>query len=429
MKTYICTFCNTFVYDEAAGEPRAHLEVGTTFENVPGEWRCPVCGQPKSYWKEITRNEFVEKKERYNYLFPLPASPSPSAGAEAEKDIPQIRDKAREMLTGVCAANKVCDGNPDRLCMGIKYGRPIGFGGAGQGRTFDANFKALEKYKFKMRVVKEHYEPEMQTTFFGKEILMPVMVSSVSGTKLSMNDSIPEADFQRGMIEGAKLFGTIGLSGNTVDFPDHPGIEIIKENGGWGIPVFKPQSQERLLKLFKRAEVANVLAIAVDLDGFGSTNWAYRGKPVYRKSEKDLRELVAATSKPVIFKGIMDIEDAKYAVGAGAKAIDISNHGGRVLDYGQGVAEVLPLIVKELKGKVTIMADGAVRTGFDVLKLLALGADVVLIGREMARMSLAGGAQAVAKYLEFLKSDLRLAMLMTGCDTLEEITDKILIKK
>ncbi len=427
MKTYLCTYCKTFVYDEAAGEPRAYLDAGITFENVPEDWRCPVCGQPKSYWKEISRVEFEEKKEKYDALFPLSTVARKTGGAE--KDIPQIRDKAREMLAGLCAANKVCDGNPDRLCMGIKYGRPIGFGGTGQGRTFDANFKALEKYKFKMRVVKEHKEPAFATKFLGKVIPMPVMVSSISGTKLSMNNSMPEADFQRGMIEGAKLFGTIGLSGNTVDFPDHPGIEIIKENGGWGIPVFKPQSQERLLKLFKRAEEADVFAIAVDLDGFGSTNWAYRGKPVFRKSEKDLRELVSATSKPVIFKGIMDIEDAKIAVAVGAKAIDISNHGGRVLDYGQGVAEVLPLIVKELKGKVTIMTDGAVRTGFDVLKLLALGADIVLIGREMARMSLAGGAKAVAKYLEFVKSDLRLAMLMTGCDTLEEITDKILIKE
>jgi 4-hydroxymandelate oxidase len=425
MNTFICSYCNTFVYDEATGDQKTHLDAGTTFDNVPEGWLCPVCSHPKSFWKEISRAEFEEKKPLYDSIFGIPAP----IAADSDTSITQIRDKSREMLSGICAVNKVCDGNLDRLCMGIKYGRPIGFGGAGQGRTFDANFKALEKYKFRMRVIKDHKEPSFATKFLGKVIPLPVMVSSVSGTKLSMNDSMPETDFQRGMIEGAKLFGTIGLSGNTVDFPDHPGIEIIKENGGWGIPVFKPQSQERLLKLFKCAEEADVFAIAVDLDGFGSTNWAYRGKPVFRKSEKDLRELVSATSKPVIFKGIMDIEDAKIAVAAGAKAIDISNHGGRVLDYGQGVAEVLPSIVKELKGKVTIMADGAVRTGFDVLKLLALGADIVLIGREMARMSLAGGAKAVAKYLEFMKSDLRLGMLMTGCDTLNEITSKILIKE
>jgi len=345
-----------------------------------------------------------------------------------KKDLIYYRNKSRELLAGICAVNNVCDGNPDRLCMGLKYGRPIGFGGAGQGRTFDANFKALEKYKFKMRVVKKHHEPEIETEFLGKKIAMPVLVSSVSGVKISMNDAIPEHELQRGMIEGAKLFGTIGLSGNTVDYPDHPGIDIIKENSGWGIPVFKPQSQERLLELFRQAEAAGVIAIGVDLDGCGSKNWEYRGKPVYRKSESDLKELVDATDKSIIFKGIMTVEDAAKVVDSGAAAMDVSNHGGRVLDYGQGVADVLPDIVKEFKSIIMIMADGAVRSGYDVLKLLALGADVVLIGRPLARMALAGRAEAVKMYLDYVKTDLRSAMLMTGCDTLKEVTRDILVR-
>jgi isopentenyl diphosphate isomerase/L-lactate dehydrogenase-like FMN-dependent dehydrogenase len=277
-----------------------------------------------------------------------------------------------------------------------------------------------------MRVIKENHEPEMETIFLGKKISMPVMVTSMSGTTISMNSAVSEEEFQRGMIEGAKLFGTIGMSGNTVDFPDHPGIEIISENGGWGIPMFKPQSQERLLQMFKRAEKADVIAIGIDLDGCGSTNWALRGKPLFRKSEKDMKELVDATEKPVIFKGIMTVEDAAKVVDSGAKAMDVSNHGGRVMDYGQGVADVLPSIVGEFKHKITIMADGCVRTGFDALKLIALGADVALIGRELARMSLAGGAQAVKMYLDYVRNDLRMAMLMTCCDTLQEVTKDIL---
>jgi len=144
--------------------------------------------------------------------------------------------------------------------------------------------------------------------------------------------------------------------------------------------MFKPQAQERLLELFKRSEAANVLAIGVDLDGYGSSNWELRGKPLYRKSERELRELVDCTSKPVIYKGIMNLHDAGKVVDSGAKALDVSNHGGRVMDCGQGVSEVLPDIAAQFKGRITIMADGAVRTGFDVLKLLALGADVALIG-------------------------------------------------
>lgn len=97
------------------------------------------------------------------------------------------------------------------------------------------------------------------------------------------------------------------------------------------------------------------------------------------------------------------------------------------MDCGKGVAEVLPEIVDEFKRKITIMADGAVRTGFDVLKILALGADVALIGRPLAWMSLAGGPEAVAMYLNYVKSDLRMAMAMTCCDSLEDIGREILV--
>jgi isopentenyl diphosphate isomerase/L-lactate dehydrogenase-like FMN-dependent dehydrogenase len=122
----------------------------------------------------------------------------------------------------------------------------------------------------------------------------------------------------------------------------------------------------------------------------------------------------------------MNVDDALIVLDSGAKAVDVSNHGGRVLDYSLGVASVLPDIVKACKGRITIMADGAVRTGFDVIKLLALGADVALIGRPLARMSLAGGSAAVKAYFDYVRGDLRRAMLMTGCDSLAEITQDIL---
>lgn len=419
---FVCFNCNVFVFDEDLGDDNADLLPGTTLVNIPQGWRCPVCSHSRSSLKTISDQAFNEKKAQYEKLYA-----KKNSDQKRKKNIAYYRDIARKQLAGVCAVNKVCDGDPTRLCMGMKYGGAIGFGGAGQGKTFDANFKALEKYKFKMRVIKENHEPEMETIFLGKKISMPVMVTSMSGTTLSMNSAVSEEEFQRGMIEGAKLFGTIGMSGNTVDFPDHPGIEIISENGGWGIPMFKPQSQERLLQMFKRAEKADVIAIGIDLDGCGSTNWALRGKPLFRKSEKDMKDLVDATEKPVIFKGIMTVEDAAKVVDSGAKAMDVSNHGGRVMDYGQGVADVLPSIAEEFKHRITIMADGCVRTGFDALKLIALGADVALIGRELARMTLAGGAQAVKMYLDYVKNDLRMAMLMTCCDTLQDVTKDILV--
>ncbi len=416
----ICASCRTFTFDEEKGDLGANLPAEIRLEQISALWRCPVCGHWKGSLVEIGDQEYIQKRQQYEKNHTPLEKP-------LNKDIVYYRDLARKMLARICAVNKVCDGEPDRLCQGQKYGKPIGFGGAGQGRTWHANFQSLSKIKLRMRVVQEHHEPELETVFLGNKLSLPVLASSVSGTRINMNNSLSEEEFQRGMIEGSKLAGTMGLSGNTVDAPDHPGVEIIGSNGGWGIPVFKPQSQGKLLELFRRAEKANVAAIGVDLDGYGSTNWALRGKPLYRKSERELKELVDSTEKPVVFKGIVNVEDAGAVVDSGAEALDVSNHGGRVMDCGQGVAEALPRIAELFKDDITIMADGAVRTGFDVLKLLALGANVALIGRPLAWMSLAGGPEAVAAYLNYIKKDLRMAMIMTCCNSIKDVSKEILV--
>ncbi len=245
------------------------------------------------------------------------------------------------MLARVCGVYPVCDGDPDHLCTGQKYGAPIGLGGAGQAKTFEANYRALQQYRLKMRVIKAHHEPEMSVSIFGKELAAPVMGAAISGVKNNMNDAMPEEEFYWGLLKGAQAFGTIGMVGNTPTSPEDLGVTTVGKNEGWGIPFFKPQSQDRLIKLFQLAEKLDVIAIGVDLEGAGSTSWITPEKRVYRKSEDNLKELVECTSKPVIFKGIMSTEDAVKVVDSGASACYVSNHGGRVLDCGQGVAEVL----------------------------------------------------------------------------------------
>ncbi|MDP3035409.1 MAG: alpha-hydroxy-acid oxidizing protein, partial [Methanobacteriaceae archaeon] len=276
--------------------------------------------------------------------------------------------------------------------------------------------------------VKAHHEPEMSLNIFGKDLVAPIMGASLSGVRLSLNDTIPEKSFYLGLLNGARTFGSAGLVGNTPTTPEDLGVNTVGENGGWGIPIFKPQSQQKLIQLFKLAEEKEVIAVGVDLEGAGSTFWTSPGKRVYRKSENELQELVDSVEKPVIFKGIMSVEDALKVVDSGANACYVSNHGGRVMDCGQGVAEVLPEVADAVSGKITIMADGAVRTGFDVLKILALGADLALIGRPLAQMAIAGGEIAVEMYLNYVKDDLRRAMILTGCDNLGEIRKNILVK-
>lgn len=411
---YLCSYCSVYVYDEDSGDPITGLETGTKWDEIPNTWHCPVCGMPKTYLHQIRDDIFSLKNAVYNEK------------QNEIKDLNYYRDIARGMLTGFCGVYPVCNGKPDRLCAGQKYGATIGIGGAGQGKTFEANYDALQKYKLKMQVIKEHYEPEMSISIFRKKITAPVMGASLSGVKSSLNDVIPEEAFYRALLRGAQAFGSIGLVGNTPKSPEDLGVNIVGENKGWGIPIFKPQSQERLIKLFQQAEELDVIAVGVDLEGAGSTIWGVSEKRVYRKGEKELQELVDCTEKPVIFKGIMSTEDANKVVDSGASACYVSNHGGRVMDGGQGVAEVLPDIANEISGKIPIMADGAVRTGFDVIKMRALGADIALIGRPLAQVAVGGGETAVKMYFEYVKEDIRRAMLLTGCNTLNEVNRDIL---
>ena len=336
------------------------------------------------------------------------------------------RNYAREKLAGVCGVYKVCDGNPDRLCMGQKYGHTIGMGGIGKGLGFTANINALDRIRLKPRLISTHVAPDLSTSIYGQTISLPVMASSLSGVKASMGDSISESEFAFNVLKGSYDAATIGWIGNTADEGQElTGIDAVKK-AGIGIPIFKPQKNKRLLQLITMAQEAGALAVGVDLDGVGHINWEKKGKPLFRKSISEIKELVNSTDLPFIAKGIMSVEDALDALDSGVSGIDVSNHGGRVLDSTRGVAEVLPDITKAVKGKITITAGGGVRTGFDVMKMLALGADAVLIGRDIIRAAIGGGPQAVRLHFEYLKGELRRGMIMTSCNSIDEIDERIL---
>jgi isopentenyl diphosphate isomerase/L-lactate dehydrogenase-like FMN-dependent dehydrogenase/rubredoxin len=420
MSIYLCNVCNIYVYNEKKGDPKLNLKPGTSFESIKDSFRCPICNAKKESFRKLSINE--EKKAEENYELYI----KKTFTDDDKITLINIREKARELLKGICAVNRACDGEPDRLCIGQSYGRPIGFGGVGKGLSFTNNVRALDKIKLKTRLISNHKEPDLSTIIFGEKISIPIMSSSLSGVKASMGGVISEFEFATNILQGAKDAGTIGWIGNTCDEgQEKTGVNAVKKVG-LGIPIFKPQSNNKLIELIKIAEKANAVAVGIDLDGVGSTNWEKRNKPVYRKSIKDLRELVDSTDKPFIAKGIMCIEDANYALDSGVKGIDVSNHGGRALDSTCGVAEVLPDIVKALKGKITITAGGGIRTGFDVLKMLALGANSVLIGRDIARASIGGGAEGVKLQFEYLKSELRRGMILTSCNYIDQINKSIL---
>ncbi|MFW9785807.1 MAG: alpha-hydroxy-acid oxidizing protein [Candidatus Heimdallarchaeota archaeon] len=346
------------------------------------------------------------------------------------KTLEEVRDLARKKLKGICGVYKDCDGDPHRLCQGQSYGRALGIGGIGSGTSFNNNFLALKRYKLKMKLIDKDFTPNTKYEFFGRELSMPIMAASVSGVNSFGGDKvISEEEFCRAVVLGSREAGTLGWRGDTYNYSleNSYGLNAIAEAGGWGVKIVKPRDQSIILKFFNKAEEVRCIAVGVDIDGCGSYAMLSHNSPVFKKPLEEIQELVSSTNLPVIIKGIMTIEDALIAKEAGAAAIVVSNHGGRVLDHTPGTAEVLPDIVSELKGKLRIIVDGGIRTGYDALKMLALGAESVLIGRDIIRASVGAGIEGVKIHMQYMQETLTKAMKMTNCLSLKDISSEILI--
>jgi L-lactate dehydrogenase (cytochrome) len=141
---------------------------------------------------------------------------------------------------------------------------------------------------------------------------------------------------------------------------------------------------------------------------------------------KDVEWVRRQWQGPLIIKGILDPSDARKATGSGANAIVVSNHGGRQLDGALSSARAVPAIADAVGGRIPILADGGVRSGLDVVRMLALGADFVLLGRAWAYALAAGGGAGVTRALKLIEAEMRVAMALTACTRVAEINRDIL---
>jgi L-lactate dehydrogenase (cytochrome) len=143
-------------------------------------------------------------------------------------------------------------------------------------------------------------------------------------------------------------------------------------------------------------------------------------------SWKDVEWVRRQWNGPLILKGILDPEDARQAAESGADAIVVSNHGGRQLDGVLSSARALPSIADAIGGRMPVLADGGVRSGLDVVRMLALGADFVLLGRAWAYALAAAGESGVAHVLKLIEAEMRVAMALTGCTRIAELDRSVL---
>jgi L-lactate dehydrogenase (cytochrome) len=144
-------------------------------------------------------------------------------------------------------------------------------------------------------------------------------------------------------------------------------------------------------------------------------------------SWKDLEFIRSEWKGPLVIKGVLDVEDAREAVKLGADGLVVSNHGGRQLDGVPSTAQALPPIAEAVGDDLTVLADGGVRSGLDVVRMLALGAKGVLLGRAWIYALAGGGQKGVEHMLQLVEAEMRVAMALTGARTIAEISRESLV--
>jgi L-lactate dehydrogenase (cytochrome) len=144
---------------------------------------------------------------------------------------------------------------------------------------------------------------------------------------------------------------------------------------------------------------------------------------------KDVAWVRGLWDRPLIIKGILDPDDAREAAAKGVDALVVSNHGGRQLDGVMSSARALPSVAEAVGGKVRVLADGGIRSGLDVVRMLALGADFVLLGRAWAYALAGNGGAGVAHILKLIEAEMRVAMALTGCTSIAEIDDGVIDRR
>lgn len=274
-----------------------------------------------------------------------------------------------------------------------------------------------------MDTICENKPLDLTSEIFGRTFKYPIFAAPIGAMKLHYGDKYDDLEYNDILVSSCADAGIAAFTGDGTNPAVMEGAaRAIKQKDGNGIPTVKPWDINTLKEKLAMIKDAGSFAVAMDIDAAGLPFLKNLTPPAGSKTVEELREIVKEAEVPFIIKGIMTVKGALKAKEAGAAAIVVSNHGGRVLDQCPATAEVLAEIADAVGNDMKILVDGGIRSGVDIFKALALGADAVLIGRPFVTAVYGGGAEGVAAYTAKLAAELEDTMAMCGAHSLSEIS-------
>ena len=331
-------------------------------------------------------------------------------------DYKQVLEQAKEKIGPNC---KVC---PE--CNGLGCGNTMpGPGSKAPGNGAYDNWKAWRNIKLNMDVIAPSCQVDTGTELFGRQLEIPIITGPIGSIKWQYNPTDDVRDFNKGVVDACVKCGIAGSFGDGIQpevFPDS--ISYSALHGGVSMPIFNPYSDEEILEKIAIANKFNPYAIGLVIDSAGLPHLRQKNINAGTKTVEQLKNIKDACKAPFVIKGIMTAKSALKAAEAGADAIIVSNHGGRVLPDSPATAEVLPEIVDAVQGKLKIIVDGGIRSGIDIFKALALGADAVMICRPILISWYGAGSEGISLYVDKLKNELSDIMYMCGARNIADIS-------
>lgn len=325
------------------------------------------------------------------------------------------------------------------------------FGGAGSEDTMRANLAAFRRWRIVPRFLRDVSRRDLRTSVLGTEMPAPVLLAPV-GVQSVVH---PEGD-----LASARAAAELGLTFVASTVASSP-LEEIAAGGGEGprwFQLYWPSERDLAASFVKRAEAAGYAAIVVTLDSFllpwrprdlrqgflpftqGKGLANYLRDPVFRAALQDppeedqgaalarfasvfgnaelawddLELLRSWTRLPILLKGLQRPDDARRAARRGVDGVIVSNHGGRQVDGALASLDALPAIAEAVRGEVAVLFDSGIRSGADVMKALALGADAVLVGRPFLWGLALDGQAGVDAVLRSLLAELDISLALSG---------------